>query len=96
MRHVHWSRRSISRPSITVGRVLRSSSSVIAAIQRSRAPGAVLKDQSMWFRDAAEVATLEVRHPEKLAYVTQTTLSTDDTREVIDALKSDSPFRGQS
>jgi 4-hydroxy-3-methylbut-2-enyl diphosphate reductase len=34
-----------------------------------------------------EVASLEVKHPDRLAYVTQTTLSTDDTREVIDALK---------
>ncbi len=35
----------------------------------------------------AEVATLGVKHPDKLAYVTQTTLSIDDTREVIDALQ---------
>jgi len=35
----------------------------------------------------AEVATLDVEDPDKLAYVTQTTLSIDDTREVIDALK---------
>ncbi len=34
----------------------------------------------------AEVDALQVRDPEKLAYVTQTTLSIDDTREVIDAL----------
>ena len=33
-----------------------------------------------------EVRALEVADPEKLAYVTQTTLSVDDTREVIDAL----------
>ena len=33
-----------------------------------------------------EVEALEVDDPEKLAYVTQTTLSIDDTREVIDAL----------
>ncbi len=33
-----------------------------------------------------EVEALEVEDPEKLAYVTQTTLSIDDTREVIDAL----------
>jgi len=33
-----------------------------------------------------EVRALEVRDPERLAYVTQTTLSVDDTREVIDAL----------
>jgi 4-hydroxy-3-methylbut-2-enyl diphosphate reductase len=35
-----------------------------------------------------EVERLEVRNPKRLAYVTQTTLSLDDTREVIDALKS--------
>jgi 4-hydroxy-3-methylbut-2-enyl diphosphate reductase len=34
----------------------------------------------------AEVESLTVRDPERLAYVTQTTLSIDDTREVIDAL----------
>ncbi len=34
-----------------------------------------------------EVAQLEVDNPERLSYVTQTTLSVDDTREVIDALK---------
>jgi 4-hydroxy-3-methylbut-2-enyl diphosphate reductase len=33
-----------------------------------------------------EVEHLEVGDPERLAYVTQTTLSVDDTREVIDAL----------
>jgi 4-hydroxy-3-methylbut-2-enyl diphosphate reductase len=34
----------------------------------------------------AEVERLVVKDPERLAYVTQTTLSIDDTREVIDAL----------
>ena len=33
-----------------------------------------------------DVATLEVNRPERLAYVTQTTLSMDDTAKVIDAL----------
>ena len=36
---------------------------------------------------SSEVATLQVRHPDRLAYVTQTTLSMDDTLEVINALK---------
>jgi 4-hydroxy-3-methylbut-2-enyl diphosphate reductase len=36
---------------------------------------------------AGDVDKLQVKDPEKLAYVTQTTLSVDDTREVIDALK---------
>jgi len=34
-----------------------------------------------------EVERLTVKNPNRLAYVTQTTLSLDDTREVIDALK---------
>lgn len=38
-----------------------------------------------------DVATLEVAQPEKLAYVTQTTLSVDDTRGIIDALKAKFP-----
>jgi len=33
-----------------------------------------------------EVKTLQVKNPEQIAYVTQTTLSVDDTRDVIDAL----------
>ena len=36
--------------------------------------------------DAADVAQMQVDNPEKLAYVTQTTLSVDDTKKVIDAL----------
>ena len=35
----------------------------------------------------AEVANLQVAHPGRLAYVTQTTLSMDDTLEVIETLK---------
>jgi 4-hydroxy-3-methylbut-2-enyl diphosphate reductase len=38
-----------------------------------------------------DVAALTVRDPVRLAYVTQTTLSVDDTRSVIDALKSRFP-----
>ena len=38
-----------------------------------------------------DVATLRVDQPEKLAYVTQTTLSVDDTRTIIDALKEKFP-----
>ena len=36
---------------------------------------------------ADDVATLAIKDPEKVAYVTQTTLSVDDTRDVIEALK---------
>ena len=41
--------------------------------------------------DLADVATLEPANPERLAYVTQTTLSVDDTREIIAALKARFP-----
>jgi 4-hydroxy-3-methylbut-2-enyl diphosphate reductase len=41
--------------------------------------------------DPADVAALEVKFPENIAYVTQTTLSVDDTMAVIDALKSKFP-----
>ncbi len=40
---------------------------------------------------AEEVATLKVGDPDKLAYITQTTLSVDDTRAVIDALRDRFP-----
>src|SRR5690348_16588036 len=40
---------------------------------------------------AAEVDTLEVPNPDKVAYLTQTTLSVDDTRDVIEALRRKFP-----
>jgi 4-hydroxy-3-methylbut-2-enyl diphosphate reductase len=48
---------------------------------RGRVPGTVYVVST-----AEEVATLAVRDPLRLSYVTQTTLSVDDTRDVIDAL----------
>jgi 4-hydroxy-3-methylbut-2-en-1-yl diphosphate reductase len=40
---------------------------------------------------AEEVANLKVSNPEKLAFITQTTLSLDDTRAVIEALRQRFP-----
>jgi 4-hydroxy-3-methylbut-2-enyl diphosphate reductase len=40
---------------------------------------------------AADVAKLDPRDPEKLAYITQTTLSVDDTIEIVDALRARFP-----
>ncbi len=40
---------------------------------------------------AADVANLAPRDPDKLAYITQTTLSMDDTIEIVNALKSRFP-----
>lgn len=44
--------------------------------------------------DEADVASLQVRKPESLAFVTQTTLSMDDTSKVIDALRARFPSIG--
>lgn len=41
--------------------------------------------------DVEAVRTLRVRNPEKVAYITQTTLSIDDTKEVIEALRNRFP-----
>jgi 4-hydroxy-3-methylbut-2-enyl diphosphate reductase len=41
--------------------------------------------------DASEVASLQVRDPDNLAYVTQTTLSVDDAARVVNALKARFP-----
>lgn len=41
--------------------------------------------------DEEDVANLQVRNPQALAYVTQTTLSMDDTARVIDALRGKFP-----
>ena len=39
----------------------------------------------------ADIAKLTVKNPEKLAYVTQTTLSIDETKEIVNALKQRFP-----
>jgi len=41
--------------------------------------------------DEAQAAALQVRNPEKLSYVTQTTLSMDDTARVIETLRQHFP-----
>jgi len=54
---------------------------------RGRIPGRVYVISSV-----EDVANLEVDDPAHLAYVTQTTLSVDDTREVVDALRARFPL----
>lgn len=39
-----------------------------------------------------DVANLQVKHPDRLAFITQTTLSVDDTAKVIDALRERFPL----
>jgi 4-hydroxy-3-methylbut-2-enyl diphosphate reductase len=53
---------------------------------QGRIPGGVLL-----VTKPKDVAKLKVRNPDMLAYVTQTTLSVDETRDVIEALKTRFP-----
>src|SRR5881396_3654836 len=48
-------------------------------------------DRIVVIADVDEVEKLEVPNPDKIAYLTQTTLSMDDTREVIEALRRKFP-----
>ncbi len=50
-----------------------------------------LKGKGRLIQTVEDVAALEVEDPEKLAYVTQTTLSVDDTKEIIKALTTRFP-----
>ena len=46
-----------------------------------------VKKQVYLVENVADVAKLKVKNPEQIAYVTQTTLSVDDTRAIIEALR---------
>jgi 4-hydroxy-3-methylbut-2-en-1-yl diphosphate reductase len=48
-------------------------------------------DRIVVIDSVAEVDALEVPNPDKIAYLTQTTLSVDDTRDVIEALRRKFP-----
>jgi 4-hydroxy-3-methylbut-2-enyl diphosphate reductase len=50
-----------------------------------------VKNKVLLVQSLADVADLVVPDPESLAYVTQTTLSVDDTKAIIDALKARFP-----
>ncbi|MGR2929371.1 4-hydroxy-3-methylbut-2-enyl diphosphate reductase [Acidithiobacillus ferriphilus] len=54
--------------------------------------GQVAEGMMYLVSNVADVATLAPRNPEKLAYITQTTLSMDDTAEVIVALRARFPL----
>ncbi|MHB8265050.1 MAG: 4-hydroxy-3-methylbut-2-enyl diphosphate reductase, partial [Acidithiobacillus ferrivorans] len=53
--------------------------------------GQVAEGMMYLVSNVADVATLAPRNPERLAYITQTTLSMDDTAEVIIALRARFP-----
>lgn len=53
--------------------------------------GQLPKDEVLLVENLQDVAALEVRDPQALAYATQTTLSVDDTAEIVAALQKKFP-----
>ena len=60
----------------------------MAATPRSRAPWARSTAPSTWSQSVEDVAALDVPLDAPLSYITQTTLSVDDTRDIIAALRA--------
>ncbi|WP_039018802.1 4-hydroxy-3-methylbut-2-enyl diphosphate reductase [Halocynthiibacter namhaensis] len=54
--------------------------------------GQLPKGEVLLVETPADVAKLDVRDPEQLAYITQTTLSIDDTADIVAALQSRFPL----
>lgn len=77
---VHWKR---GRTVVLVG---HSGHPEVVGTMGQLPPGAVLLVETV-----ADVASLAPPDPQTLAYVTQTTLSVDDTREIVDALRARFP-----
>jgi 4-hydroxy-3-methylbut-2-enyl diphosphate reductase len=53
--------------------------------------GQLPEGEVLLVEEASDVASLDVRDPDKLAFVTQTTLSVDDTADVVEALQTRFP-----
>src|SRR5207247_10128067 len=86
---------SVCRPPVYVRREIVHNRHVVESL---RAQGAVFvdglaegPDRIVVIDSVVEVDRLEVPNPEKIAYLTQTTLSVDDTRDVIEALRRKFP-----
>ena len=72
-------------------RATRSSSSATPATRRSRARWARRPSTSSWSRPRRTSTRSRSRIPSKVAYISQTTLSVDETRAIIDRLRERFP-----
>ena len=77
------SRRSTSRRRDSPPRATRSCSSATKATRRSRARWGRRPTQIVLIETEEDVDALEVEDPERVAYISQTTLSVDETRAII-------------
>src|SRR5439155_1691757 len=76
---------SVCKPPVYVRREIVHNQLVVETLRQQ---GAIFVDE---LDEVPEDATLEVPNPDKIAYLTQTTLSVDDTRDVIEALRQRFP-----
>ncbi len=89
MRPARWSARSTSRPNATMKTGLQmvmighAGHPETIGTMGQLPPGDVLLVETV-----ADVARLAVRDPDRLAFITQTTLSVDDTAEIVAALQA--------
>lgn len=82
----------VTKVHLEVGRFLRDGYTIIYIGHRGHIEGIGVLGEAPdveipLIETVADVAALEIGQPEKLVYLTQTTLSIDDTKQVIDALK---------
>ena len=85
------SRRSTARPSASPSRATRSCSSATTATRRSKARWARRPSRSCSCRTSSDVDELEVDDPERVAYITQTTLAVDETTAILARLRERFP-----
>ena len=85
------SRRSTARRSSSPARATRSSSSAMPATRRSRARWARRRSTSCSSRPRPTSTRSRSTTPSKIAYVSQTTLSVDETRAIINRLRERFP-----
>ena len=85
------SRRSTARRCASPARATRSCSSATTATRRSKARWARRPRRSCSCRTSSDVETLEVDDPERIAYITQTTLAVDETTAILNRLRERFP-----
>ena len=89
MRHAHWSRRCIAKRRFIIAAIGWCCSSAMITIPRSSARWASCRRAAvMLVQSVDDVGTIVVPDEANLAFVTQTTLSIDDTAEIVAALKA--------
>ena len=90
-RPARWSPRCTTRPAGSPTTTTTSCSSVTRGTRRSRARRVRRRATSRWSRAPTTSRDVEVRDPSKVAWLSQTTLSVDETMETVDRIRQQFP-----